>query len=742
MLILVSIVSEILKAVGVKAGFAPTLEFGLSGTNISGGIILEEEEQNLTGIQGAETFDMMRRTDSQIAMVLDVIKSPIKTAQFIIEPVDESDQAREDAELIDHILFNGMESTWQQFLTEYLSIVEFGFAMFEINLTNAVNVEFGQHIGLRTLAWRSPKTIQRWNVKKNGDLESVEQQVTGDISDSTTPVMPADKLLLFSYNREGDNFEGISLLRAIHPNYIAKRNFKKIQEIGSKRAATGVPVGKFPASISEPDRQAFIDGIKNISSGEKTNHVVFPTGAKKDGNEQVGIYDFDIKTMSHDSSGLNESIERENREIANRAMQGFMVLGQGGSSGSYALGTDLSDIFLGNIESYPNLLTDVINHKLIPFLIDVNRGKRSKYPKLAYSGVNDKAGKELIEILSTGSTSGLIQVTPKLVDWVHASFGLPSPDKPDVTTPSNPKAATENEIAEFNDKMQAWSNRWGGVQFAQVDLNKKSPTANLIDSFEVKYEKVMVEDLTSITTDYIDRVTSAVVGNPVGDAQKNARQIEFKGRRAYEQSLDLLIADQLDRATRQASAEFDDIKFSSIEDVSAPRQSKDKVKTQRQSIVDSQFADIKKIVIFQVGNTYDKDSVGEETLKAALTSKTNDFIRSSTNAGSTNLSASTTNTARNAVYQTPDTFKQIDSFIFVNHDPKSAICKNLAGRVFSKAEYETTNFLPQLHHKCKSYIVAQRINQSTKRDVDQIGLGLTGTEDQQEATLKSATFVI
>ncbi len=736
-----SFASEIIKDIMLKIGFSPVQQFGVSGTDISGGQILEDIDQNLSGIQGAETFDQMRRTDSQIAMVLDVIKSPIKTAQFLIEPVDETPEAKADAELIEHILFRGMDKTWQEFLTEFLSVVEFGFAPFEIVIKNAVNSNFGEHVGLKALAWRSPKTIDQWNVRKNGDLKSIRQQVTGDISKGPAPVIPAKKLLLFSYAREGDNFQGISLLRAVHSNYIAKRNFKKIQEIGSQRAATGIPIGKFPANIPDADRDAFISGLKNFSSTAATNHLAIPTGPDPKGNDQVGLYDVEIAKIEHDSDALNNSIERENREIANRAMEGFMMLGQGGSSGSYALGSDLSDIFLGNIESYANLLTDVINKRLIPFFVDINRGERTEYPKLTYSGVNDKAGKELIEILQAGATAGVIQVTPKLTKWVHAAFGLPEPDDISIPAPAAKAEVSEQEMAAFNDKMQSWFGKWAMEQFAQVDLNKKSTTAKLIDSFESKYEKSMSGNLAAITSGYIDRVVNAVVGNPVGDAQKNARQVEFKGRRAYDKELDILTADQLDRATKQTSGEFSDIDFSAVDDVNAPSQGRNKVKSQRQSVIDTQLLDIQKIVVFQVGNTYDKDDVGAEMLREALEDKTESAINRTVKTGAVNLSASVTNAGRNAVYQSPKVLEQIESFVFANHDPKSPICTQLTGRVFTKAEYLNTEFLPPLHHGCKSYIVAQRVNQSKKRPINEIGLGLTGTETQQEATLKSATFV-
>ena len=48
----------------------------------------------------------------------------------------------------------------------------------------------------------------------------------------------------------------------------------------------------------------------------------------------------------------------------------------------------------------------------------------------------------------------------------------------------------------------------------------------------------------------------------------------------------------------------------------------------------------------------------------------------------------------------PDVLDDIESFVFTNPAPVSAICQNLNGRVFSKEEYATTPYLPPLHHNC------------------------------------------
>ena len=111
----------------------------------------------------------------------------------------------------------------------------------------------------------------------------------------------------------------------------------------------------------------------------------------------------------------------------------------------------------------------------------------------------------------------------------------------------------------------------------------------------------------------------------------------------------------------------------------------------------------------------------------------------SASTAATNAVSSDVNATRNAVFQTPEVFEEIDSFIIVNPSPDAPICKNLAGRVFSKEEYKTQD-LPPYHHNCETTVRAQLKGQSNIKPVSPIGLAPTGTEDQVATILKSKTF--
>ena len=61
---------------------------------------------------------------------------------------------------------------------------------------------------------------------------------------------------------------------------------------------------------------------------------------------------------------------------------------------------DFSDSFLSIVQSDADIITTEFNQSVIKEFIDANYGKQSVYPKLKVTGINDKAGKELAEIIN------------------------------------------------------------------------------------------------------------------------------------------------------------------------------------------------------------------------------------------------------------------------------------------------------------------------------------------------------
>jgi hypothetical protein len=80
------------------------------------------------------------------------------------------------------------------------------------------------------------------------------------------------------------------------------------------------------------------------------------------------------------------------------------------------------------------------------------------------------------------------------------------------------------------------------------------------------------------------------------------------------------------------------------------------------------------------------------------------------------------NDTRTAFFFDEDTLDEIESFTFVNADPVSPICQDLAGTTFAKDDPDADRYFPPLHHNCKSYIVPNLAGAKDNPEIDETGL--------------------
>ena len=395
-------------------------EIGTTGSRNDAGYPSEEYLSELRGYRRADIFDEMRRSDAQIVMCLAAVKNPIKSATWEIEPgAAEGElptpEAEEDAKLIRHILFDDLDRPWKKVLSEILTFIDFGHSVFEITHKVALDhPRFGSYNGIASLGFRSPRTIDKWNLNKStGKLASIEQIVEGDLFKANI-VIPDQFLLTFSLNQEGSNYEGISMLRPCYGPWLRKDLYLKLNAIGIEKFAVGTPIGEIPAGKENSQELAnMITALEKYVSHE-SGYLLFPSGWK-----------LDLNNNSYDPSRVEDSIDREDRRMAKSFLANFLELGMSGG-GAYALSNDLSDFMLSGLEHVADEIAAPINMDLIPSLIKINRGQREFYPRLKHSGISDKAGKELADMLKALGDGKWL--TPEDGDEEHLRrrIGLPA----------------------------------------------------------------------------------------------------------------------------------------------------------------------------------------------------------------------------------------------------------------------------------------------------------------------------
>lgn len=675
---------------GARPQYKPV---GSSGTELFAGYFSEEYLQQLRGKKGAKVFDEMRRSEPQIAMLLNAVTNPIKSAVSQFEAAHDVPDAEMHKEFIE---FNAKEAIdWETHIHEALTFLISGFSLFEVVHSVVLNHEkFGTFNGLKALAFRNQKTIERWIVERaTGQLTAVEQWTFSDPSPQRSIVqMDARFLLVMSLQKEGDNFEGVSALRPMYGPWFRKNLYLKIAAIGIEKNAIGTPIGTVPPGKEKTEEFAQFKALLENFTAHESAYLIKPEG-----------WEIEILKSEFDADKVKSMIVLENTEMINSLVANFLALGTSGGSGSYALGSDLSDFFLTGIQNYANIIAGVWNRKLIPDLIKMNFGPQKAYPKLKFTGINDKAGKELAEIIASLTQSQAIKPDMPLEEFLRKQYSLP---KADVTTTreTNPAPA------------------YGGVQFSETRLQLAESYRKDWKSNKEKVKALMQSNLSKLLEGYSNQVRKSWK-NSTPNARRNlALQLTPPSLSAYKNELQELLAEIANDSLIQAQKETPKarklkIKLSEAFQLAAPKGGyfealpkniKNIVKNQAGLIVQTQAADLNKIVSFNFLSSADAtdnpDQVTADIQATLIPVVENGATGAgiSIDAAAGNAVSTMVNQARLEWFFEPEVLETIESFTFVNEDPQSEICQELDGTTWAVGDPDIDRYSPPLHHNCKS----------------------------------------
>lgn len=332
----------------------------------------EEYSPKLKGKAAFRIYDKMRRTDSTVKSTLELAKAPILSGQWFVKSSNpENEQDNEVRDFVEWALFQGMKLGWNQFLTEALTMLDFGYSFFEKVYINA-ETPFGIKTIWYEFAPRSILNVDEWEYDSKGRPIRV---VTSNFSGKTGFNIPYNKLLVFSKNRETNNVEGISILRSAYKPWTYKSGLEMIDSIQKERHGIGIPCIILPPHYNDDDHELAGEIGRNLRTNEQA-HVVLPP------RWQMSF----LKIEGRPVNPL-ESIDYHNTEIRKNVLADF--LNNKSSEGAKVQ----SDIFLKSTRHVANLIYEQINLKAIPELVRYNYGSSvTRYPQLQMRKIGDDEG--------------------------------------------------------------------------------------------------------------------------------------------------------------------------------------------------------------------------------------------------------------------------------------------------------------------------------------------------------------
>ena len=164
----------------------------------------------LRGNQGITKYREMRDNDPVVGAVLASIEMLSRGAKWQFSTRGRSTPAKKQGAQFMQRVFDEMELTFDDFLTDAMSMLPFGFSLFEIVLRRTKD----GHYGVAKLAPRAQWTIQQFRYDGNKIVSVDQQTMRGAAS------IPYSRILHLRATSSNNDPYGRSILRNAYRSYV------------------------------------------------------------------------------------------------------------------------------------------------------------------------------------------------------------------------------------------------------------------------------------------------------------------------------------------------------------------------------------------------------------------------------------------------------------------------------------------------------------------------------------------
>lgn len=367
----------------------------------------------MSGSRKWQTINEMRQTDAMIRSILFMYYLPIKSADYPLQANDDDptgivrDACAKQFGLED---FPGeLDLSWVEWLQQSMLHIALG-AMGEEYIYSP-NMELWD-LGMGDddkprdpiivrpivqMAPRFPSTVDKITVK-NGRLVSIRQGLIGNGLEIPVEFQGVKKLEWYVHEKEGANWWGTSLLRAMYGPWRLKKSLMIAAAIGWDRYSSGVPVVRYPKGGGARAKREAQDAARNYRTHERAWITFEGTAAEG--------WDLEIMNGSQTLADPTPLINLYNEEMAVAGLQLFTRLGQS-RHGSRGVGEVLADPYYLAVQSYAKELVSARMRGPFRAFVDINFGTHQKVPILSVSKIQAKNIVVIAQAIAALAAAGL-----------------------------------------------------------------------------------------------------------------------------------------------------------------------------------------------------------------------------------------------------------------------------------------------------------------------------------------------
>ena len=428
------------------AGAASTAVRSVSGSRLSGGQISEDPNQDLRGRGWVEAYEKLL-LDPQVQSARRAIKDSQLASKLSFQaatgPDDEVDEESAAA-------------------ADWLNR-KFGLAGYAGEMRRPIESQLRTLLDFQFLGYRYAEEVYRrdtdgewflwyykdchprahrdWLYDEHEGFAGIRQNdVSGLHEGEDPPEVKAGKLLLLTLDQEGANFEGRGILRPSWYWAALKLLASDMIGVGCERTACGIPSASY-------DREALlaagfddnqIDGKDNhdsllaqleaalaeISAGESAQ-LIFPKGVET----SVAFND------AFDPERLGYVVSMCDQQILTSMLAQYLLLGQQGSGGAYALIKSQMDLFLEAGKNVMDMLCQSIGGPAGPGTGTAGRLlnwhtrfyalPQDRRPRLVHSGLDGASLEVLGEVIPKLKAAGEWTAQNTDESWLRSKAGAP-----------------------------------------------------------------------------------------------------------------------------------------------------------------------------------------------------------------------------------------------------------------------------------------------------------------------------
>ncbi len=382
-------------------------------------------------------FDEMLRTDGTVAGTLAMVSREISRARWAVElPTKPTAKEREAGEMCERFLgLDGREAWLYGGLPYHVRLavraLAYGFAPFEVTWSPRMWTRVQVMVPDR-VRWRAPQSVWGWTWDGEdlaGLVQSVEpmagteleRMVAAVLGKPKTVVIPASRLLVYSYDETEGSPEGVSIYRAAWVWWRAKRDLLArhmgaIERPPVKLKRLTDATGRVLPDSSIEDVDTFADAYDQIASGA-ASWIEEPVG--------WSIEDLKLGEVANKPEALLSYCDLQIQRV---------FLAQIMSGATAAAGGSGSQLLYTSIDGIASWIAEVMMGQpgrqhtgILRAMIDANipHDGSLRYPRLIARGLEHQDSKAWVDSVTKGLQFGALWYTPSVEDEIRRALDMP-----------------------------------------------------------------------------------------------------------------------------------------------------------------------------------------------------------------------------------------------------------------------------------------------------------------------------